>query len=292
MIRFLLNPGGGRGRAARFASRLGELAHQAGAELVVSRSTDDLTEQARRAATEGVERLLVAGGDGTQHFAIQGLAGTATALASLPLGSGNDIASSLGMPLDLEQAVARAFDGPIRTLDLAQVGDRLYGGVAGVGFDSAANETGNRVKRLKGPLIYIYAVLHTLATFRPIGYHIDYEGGSFDGAGMMMVMANTPRFGGGMRVAPAARLDDGLLDLVIIRKVSKLTFLSVFPHVYKGTHISHPCFFTVKTPWAQVRLDRPMRVYGDGEPLVPVGPQGVRFQVRPGFLRVVRPGSG
>ena len=92
-----------------------------------------------------------------------------------------------------------------------------------------------------------------------------------------------------MRVAPAARLDDGLLDLVIIKKVSKLTFLRVFPHVYKGTHISHPCFFTVKTPWAHVRLDRPMRVYGDGEPLVPVGPQGVRFEVRPGFLHAVCP---
>lgn len=288
MIRFLLNPGGGRGRAAKLRQRLAELAQAAGAELVVSRDPDDLTTQARQAAADGVERLLVAGGDGTMHFAIQGLAGTACALAALPLGSGNDIASTLGMPLELEAAIERALTGPIQSMDLGHVGDRFYGGVAGVGFDSAANETANRVKRLKGPLIYVYSVLHTLATFRAISYRIDYEGGRFEGEGMMMVMANGPRFGGGMRVAPEARIDDGQLDLVIIRKVSKLTFLRVFPHVYKGTHVSHPCFFTARTTWAHVRLDREMHVYGDGEKLARIGPDGVRFEVRPSLLRAVR----
>lgn len=288
MIRFLLNPGGGRGRAAQVRPRLAELARAADAELVVSRDTDDLTAQAWKAAAEGVERLLVAGGDGTMHYVIQGLTGTDTALAALPLGSGNDIACTLGMPLDLEAAVQQALSAPIRPMDLGHVGDRFYGGVAGVGFDSAANETANQVKRLKGPLIYIYSVLHTLATFRPISYTIDYEGGRFEGPGMMMVMANGPRLGGGMRIAPAARVDDGRLDLVVIRKVSKLTFLRVFPHVYKGTHVSHPCFFTARTPWAQVRLDREMHVYGDGERLVRVGPDGVRFEVRSGPLRAVR----
>lgn len=289
MVRFLLNPGGGRGRAASFAPRLRQLAAAAGEELILSRDTADLTTQARQAAADGVERLLAAGGDGTLHYVLEGLAGTTCALGAVPLGSGNDIAASLGMPLEMEAAVAAALTGPVSRIDLVRVGERLYGGVAGVGFDSAANETANRVRRLKGPLIYIYSVLHTLATFKPLAYNIEYEGGRFEGEGMMMLAANTPRFGGGMRVAPEARLDDGLLDLVVVRKVSRPTFLRVFPKVYKGAHLGHPAVFTVKTPWAHVRLGRPMHVYGDGERLLPVGPEGVRFEVETKALAVVRP---
>lgn len=283
----MLNPGGGRGRAARCEPELRRLAASAGAELVLSRDVDDLVAQARRAAADGVERLLVAGGDGTQHYAIQGLAGTACALAPLPLGSGNDLAATFGAPPSLDSAFARALTAPARAIDLARVDGRYYGGVAGVGFDSAANETANQVRRLKGPLIYVYSVLHTLATFRAPRYTIDYDGGRFEGEAMLMVLANVPRFGGGMRIAPEARFDDGALDLVIVKKVPRLTFLRVFPRVYKGEHLSHPSVFSVRTPWARVRLDRPMHVYGDGERLVPVGEGGVRFEVVPSGLRVV-----
>jgi diacylglycerol kinase (ATP) len=288
LSRFLVNPAGGRGRAGRHLPRLRELAAGAGAEIVLSRDAGDLVAQARRAVADGVERLLVAGGDGTIHYAIEGLAGSACALGALPLGSGNDIAASLGMPLALEEAVALSLSAPVSAIDLARVGSCLYGGVAGVGFDSAANETGNRVRRLKGPLIYVYAVLHTLATFKPPRLAIEYEGGSFEGQAMMVLLANTPRFGGGMRVAPAARLDDGALDLVIVRAVPRRTFLAVFPRVYRGTHTTHPSIVLARTGWAHVRLDRPMAVYGDGEHLVPVPPEGIRFEVVPRGLRAAR----
>jgi diacylglycerol kinase (ATP) len=291
MVRFLLNPAGGRGRAARALPRLEELARAARADLVLSRDAADLTAQARRAAADGAERLLVGGGDGTMHYAIEGLAGSSCALGALPLGSGNDIASSLGMPAELGAAVALALCGPVGAIDLARVGGCFYAGVAGVGFDSVANETGNRVKRLKGPLIYVYAVLHTLATFRPPHLSIDHEGGRFEGPAMMALLANTPRFGGGMRVAPEARLDDGLLDLVILRAVRRLTFLAVFPKVYRGAHTTHPAILMARTPWAHVRLDRPMHVYGDGERLTPVPPEGIRFDVVPRGLLAVQAGT-
>ncbi len=289
MVRFVLNPGGGRGRAAQFAEPLRALAATAGSELMLSRDAAHLTALARQAAADGVERLVVAGGDGTQHYVVQGLAGTTCALAAIPLGSGNDLAATLGMPAELGAAVQAALAAPIRSLDLARVDDQLYAGVAGVGFDSAANETANRVRRLKGPLIYVYAVLHTLVTFRPPLYSIAFEGGSFEGRAMLMVMANTPRFGGGMRVAPQADTGDGLLDLVIVRQVPRRTFLRVFPKVYKGTHAGHPAIFTARSSWAKVGLDRPMHVYGDGERMVPVGEGGVRFECLPAALRAVSP---
>jgi diacylglycerol kinase (ATP) len=291
VIRFLVNPAGGRGRAAARLAELRALAAARGAELVVSRDAADLTAQARRAAAEGVERLLVAGGDGSVHLAIQGLAGSACALAVLPLGSGNDVAAILGVPPELAAAVEQGVAGPVRRVDLGRAGDRPYAGVAGVGFDSAANETANRVRRLSGSLIYLYAVLHTLVTFRPPRFEIDYQGGRFAGPAMMVVLANGGRFGGGMRIAPAARIDDGLLDLVVVRALPRRTFLAVFPRVYRGRHLGHPAVFTARTPWARVRLDRRMQVYGDGERLLPVPAEGVRFEVAPaGLLAVVGEG--
>ena len=122
MVRFLLNPSAGRGAGAAHIHRLRILASRVGAGLVSSKSAADLTEQARRAAADGVVRLIVAGGDGTMHHAIQGLVGTGCALGVVPLGSGNDLAGTLGVPSELEPAVAYALTGPIRRIDLAKVG--------------------------------------------------------------------------------------------------------------------------------------------------------------------------
>lgn len=299
MIRFLLNPAGGRGRAAAVEGRLAELARRAGADLVRSQSPDDLTDQARRAAAEEVERLVVAGGDGTLNLAVQGLAGSRCALGIVPLGSGNDLAGSLGVPPALDAAVERALTAEIRPIDLVRVSGgasenqrgRLYAGVAGVGFDSAANEVGNRIQRLKGPWIYVYAVLHTLVTFRAPRYRLRYlrpDGSEerYEGRAMMVMVANTTRLGGGMRIAPQALPDDGALDLVIVRKVSKLTLLRLFPRVYKGTHVGHPAYLHARVTEVELALDRPLAVYGDGERLIEAGEEPVRFEILPRALAV------
>ncbi len=286
MIRFLLNPAGGGGKALRHRSRLEALAREHGGELQLSSSPGDLTEKARQAARDAVERLVVCGGDGTQNLALQGLVGTDCALVPLAAGSGNDLAASLGMPMDIEAGVRAALAAPLRSIDVVRTGGRCYGAIAGTGFDAAANETANRVKRFRGPWIYVYSVLHTLATFRAPSVRVRWQGGELETRAMLVVVANGPRFGGGMRIAPQAVLDDGLLDLVIVREVSKPTFLRVFPKVYQGTHECHPAVFTARSPWAEIEVDRPLAVYGDGERFGPVPPGGARFDVVPGALRV------
>ncbi|HEX4952972.1 MAG TPA: diacylglycerol kinase family protein [Thermoanaerobaculia bacterium] len=286
MIRFLLNPAGGGGKALRHRARLEALAREHGGELQLSEGPADLTEKARQAVRDGVLRLFVCGGDGTQNLALQGLVGTPCALVPLPGGSGNDIVAALGLPMDLEAAAAAALSAPLRAIDVVRVGQRTYAGIAGTGFDAAANETANRVKRFRGPWIYLYAVLHTLATFRAPTVRVRWQGGEIEEKAMLVVAANGPRFGGGMRVAPDALLDDGLLDLVMVRAVSKATFLRIFPRVYKGAHCSHPAVFTARSPWAEIEVDRPLAVYGDGERFGPVPAGGARFEVVPGALRV------
>src|SRR6202035_2600473 len=288
MIRFLVNPAAGRGAGAAHIHRLRVLASRAGAGLVTSRSADDLAEQARRAAADGVERLIVAGGDGTMHHAARGLAGTDCALGVVPLGSGNDLAGTLGVPPELEPAVARALTGEVRRIDLVKVGNNLAIGYAGGGFDSEVTRFANEVRYLRGPLIYLYSVIHTLATFKPPGMRVEHDEGVFEGRVMFAVAANLPRFGGGMRIAPEADIADGLLDLVIVREISRPTLLSVFPKVYAGRHVSHPAVTIVRTRKATLTLDRDMTLYGGGEPLQPMtAGVPVTVEVAPGALKVV-----
>ena len=287
-VRFLLNPAAGRGGAVGRLDRLRVLASAAGAGFVVSKSGADIAVQARRAVDDGVARLVVAGGDGTMHQAAQGLAGGACALGVVPLGTGNDLAGTLGIPADVDAATARALTGGVRRLDLLRVGSTVSVSYAGAGFDSTVTEFANQVKRLRGPLVYVYAVLHTLATFEPPSIRVEHDGGAFAGKAMFAVVANLPRFGGGMRIAPAALPDDGLLDLVIVRELSRLRLLAVFPKVYRGTHVDHPAIRIVRTRRAEISLDREMTLYGGGEPIAThAAGQPFTVEVMPGALPVV-----
>ena len=287
-VRFLLNPAAGRWGAAARLDRLRVLASAAGAGLVVSKSGADIAAQARRAVADGVARLVVAGGDGTMHQAAQGLAGSECALGVVPLGTGNDLAGTLGIPADLDAAAARALTGGMRRLDLVRVEETVCIGYAGVGFDSEVTRFANEVKRLRGPLVYVYAVLHTLATFKPASMRVVHDGGTFEGRVMFAVVANLPRFGGGMRIAPAALPDDGWLDLVIVRELSRLRLLAVFPKVYRGTHVNHPEIQIVRTRRAEITLDREMTLYGGGEPVAThAAGQPFVAEVMPGALKVV-----
>jgi diacylglycerol kinase (ATP) len=287
-IRFLVNPSSGRGTGRSHLDRLRVLASKLGAGLCVSRKVSDLWEQARRAAEDGVERLLVAGGDGTMHYAVQGLAGTSCALGVIPLGSGNDLAGTLGVPPDLDVAVERAVQGEIRRIDLVRVGETVSVSYAGVGFDSEVTRYANETKILRGPLIYFYSVIHTLITFVPPRMRVVWDDGEFEGKVMFTVVNNLPRFGGGMRIAPDARIDDGLLDLVIVKEVPKPVLLSIFPKVYNGKHVSHPAVRIVRTRRAEITIDRTMTLYGGGEPLREVrAGEPAAVEVVPGGLGVV-----
>lgn len=297
--RLLANPGGGRGRVRRHLDRLARCCQRHGIALELSESPADLARRAAAAASSGLERLVVAGGDGTVHWAVQGLAGSATALAALKLGSGNDFASVLGTPADLDEAVAWALEAPRREVDLLRAGNgeggRWVAGVAYVGFDSEVNRAANRMRGApfgwlgRGPLLYVLAILRVLPSFQPVRMRVEVESdaAAFDGPAMFAAVANAPRYGGGMRIAPAARLDDGCLDVVVLSRVGKGELLRVFPRVFSGRHVEHPAVRTLRSRWARVTLDRPLVAHGDGEPIGPLGAPGMRFEARPGALHVV-----
>lgn len=287
-VKFLLNPAAGRGRGGRSHEALAGLARQHRISLEVPESPAGLTEAARRAAREGFDRLLVGGGDGSWHQAARGLAGSDCALAPIPLGTGNDLARELGYSLEPRVAIAQALAGESKRIDLGRAGEGRFCGIAGAGFDSECAEYSKRVRRLRGPLVYTWSVIRVLATFVPPHVTVEHDEGRFSGEVMFVSFANTRWFGGGMKLAPQADAADGLLDLVVVRRVSRARLLGVFPRVYAGTHLTHPAISTLRTKRARLSFDRPATLYGDGEPVtaVPTG-EGVEVTLEPRALAVV-----
>jgi diacylglycerol kinase (ATP) len=284
----LVNPAAGRGRGARAVPELERLAAFHGLPMNVAASAADLRSAARRAVERGVERLLVAGGDGTWHQAAQSLAESGCALAPVPTGTGNDLAAELGVPArPLAAAVAAGLERPLGRIDLLRSGATWICGVCGSGFDSETAERALAVRRIRGPAVYAYSVVATLARFRPPRVEVEHDAGRWAGEAMLVAAANIRRFGGGMRIAPQADPRDGLLDLVILRRVHKLRLLWIFPRVYRGAHAADPAVTVLRSTRARIRLDRRATLFGDGEPVSPSGPpDGVVIEVRPGALAV------
>lgn len=286
--RVLLNPAAGRGRRVRRVGRWWSERGLPADAIVATRDAEHLAAEARRAASDGVERLIVVGGDGTVHRVLDALSDSATALGIVPAGTGNDLASVLGFPLDPEGALERCLGAGIRRIDLGEVEGRPFAGTGGVGFDGevARRVRDGRIRHL-GPAAYALAAVAALGRFRPPRIVVEHDGGTVDQRALFAVVANSPRFGGGMRIAPEASLDDGRLDLVFVRAMGTLALLRAFPRVYAGRHLDDPRVTFARTSRATFRVDVPVTVWGDGEPIVEVESGAIAFRVRPRALAVI-----
>ena len=285
MLRLLVNPAAGRARHAEIAARIVE---RAGGRVLRPADAGELEDQVRQAVDDGASRLLVAGGDGTLHRAIQVLQDSRCALAIIPTGRGNDLARSLGLELDPARATRRSLEGDPVPIDLGRVGDRVYACSAAVGYDGAVLRFLERRKSRGGAWAYPYAVLRTAFSYDPARLSVEFEGGEFDERALMVVVSNTASFGGGMRIAPQALPDDGWLDLVFIRPLPPPRLLALLPRVYRGRHLGHPSVTTARVRRATIRADRPLTLHGDGEPIATIGADPTAVEVRPGALRVIR----
>jgi diacylglycerol kinase (ATP) len=291
-VGLLTNPTAGRGRGAA-SGGLAAVALEAAGHQVVDLSGPDAATAARNAEAAldegGIDVLTVVGGDGMVHLGANLCAGRPTPLAVVAAGSGNDNARELGLPVgDPHTAAALVTAGRTRTIDLGRVetrtGDtRWWIGVLGGGFDSVVNERAARMRWPRGPMRYNVAVARELPVFRPIPYLVTVDQEVVETEAMLVAVANGPAFGGGMRVAPDASYDDGLLDVVILHRVSRAEFVRVFPRVFKGTHVSHPRVQLLRG--RRVRLEAAGIVtQADGERFEPLP---LELEVVPRALRVV-----
>jgi YegS/Rv2252/BmrU family lipid kinase len=284
----IVNPSSGHGRGE-------SILPQVEAELdkrdlpfrtVLTRSLDHGVELALAAAAGG-EVPVVLSGDGLVGQVGGALAGSEVPMGIVPGGRGNDLARVIGIPSDPVAAVEVLVAGGERTIDVGEVNGRRFLCIASMGFDSEANGLANRTRVVRGNLVYAYAALRTLAAWRPASFTITLDGDEeVRLTGYAVAVANSKAYGGGMFVAPDAELDDGLFDVVLTGRVSKLRFLANLPKVFRGTHIEEEGIEVRRAARVEVKADRPFEVYADGEHLSDLPAE---MRVLPGALRVIAP---
>jgi diacylglycerol kinase (ATP) len=285
-IALLTNPTAGKGKAAQI--RDAALARFRDSGLVVrslqGRDVDEAADLARQCVADGVEALVVCGGDGMVHLAVQAVATTSTALGIIPAGTGNDVARYFDIPRkDSLGAADRVIAGRTRTVDLARSGSRYFVTVLAAGFDAVVNERANRMTWPRGQMRYNLATLAELRVFEPLPYTLLLDGRELSLDAMLVAVGNGPSFGGGLRITEGAILDDGMLDVVIIKPMSKLGLIQTYPKLFKGTHVTHPQYehhlaksVTVAAPG--------IVSYADGERF---GPLPLTVECAPGALTVL-----
>ena len=284
----LVNPTSAGGRALERLPAVTAEWDRLGVEYttIQTRSLDHAVELAGSAADEG-RTVATLGGDGLVGPVAGALRGRESALAIIPGGRGNDFARVLGIPKEPAAAARSAVEGGERMVDVASVNGVPYVGIASLGFDSECNRIANETRFVRGNLVYLYAALRALIAWRPATFTVTIDGERHVLEGFSVAAANSKAFGGGMFMAPAAELDDGLLDVVTISGEDKLAYLRGVPSVFKGKHVEREQVTVLRGAVIDVESDRQFDVYADGDPIARTP---AKMTVERRCLRVVVPG--
>lgn len=291
-LALVVNPSSGRGRTGRLIDPVLDRLRAGGAtvEVLPSLSAGHATELAREASARHAA-VVAMGGDGMVHLVANGLVGSGAVLGIVPTGTGNDFAVNLGYPRRQPMDACRALLGDAeRAVDVGRIeGGPAFLCVAGGGFDSEVNRLANRIRWARGTLVYVLAVLRTLARFRPARFRVVIDGKAEEFEGMFVAAGNAGSYGGGMRIAPDASLDDGLLDVCIVRAMGRATLVGQLPRLFSGTHVRHPAIDVRRGREVRIEAERPFLLYADGEE---IGPLPATLHVEPLALRVLVPPGG
>ncbi|MEN9955833.1 MAG: hypothetical protein RLY34_640 [Actinomycetota bacterium] len=288
----IINPAAGNG-AGRIEGQqaITELQRESEVLNLTGNSMAESERIARAAiADQLLDGLVVVGGDGMAHLGVNLCAESGIPLGIIAAGTGNDAARSLGLPIGDAIAGARVVLNNLRQpriVDLVKAksstGDFYYFGSLSVDFVALVNQRANSWKWPKGPNRYKLAMIAELASFKPIVYRAEIDGVEKNFEAMLCSVANSPFFGGGMKVAPGAKIDDGFLDIFIVNKISRWELIKVFPRVYTGDHVSHSAVEFIRAKKISLTPQIKIPAFSDGEP---VGQAPVTAQIAPGALRV------
>jgi len=239
--------------------------------------------------------LVVIGGDGTVNEVVNGVAGTETEIAVLPCGTGQDFGRTHGIPSRFDDAVRVALDGGTQTIDLGRVElddgtARFYANVGSAGMSGAVARRANAMtKRFGGRATFFYALTREFLAWQNTQVTVELEDGSrHEGPMHDVIVANGNWHGGGMKLAPEARQDDGAFDIVTIGDVNKLDFLTTAPKLYSGRYLSHPKVELLRSSSVAISAAEPLPLEVDGEP---IGATPARFEVVPAALRLRVPAA-
>ena len=295
-----VNPVAGGGRAERNLRRVRDAFQnmELDAEFIVTASAMDTEARVRAAIAQGARLLFALGGDGTVQ-AVVNAAGVERSsergfvIGVLPSGGGNDFASALRLPKDPTAAVAALRGATIRFVDVlrARTGDgasRLFVGGGGVGLDvEAVRHASGSYRRLPGRLRYLASALRAWREFQPLHVRADFPDDDLtpiEEQAMLAAALNTPSYGAGLRLAPAARIEDGILDVAVVKSLTAAQVGRAIPRLFASGRMPESYFTRAKARTVVLQTDRPCMFHGDGEIL---GPAPVRIEVVPNAIQVV-----
>lgn len=301
----IVNPTSGGGRGWRVLGQAAPLLRKCGLqpEVVVCTNGDEPGVLARQAVAAGHTLVVAVGGDGQAAAVAAGLVGSDTTFAILPAGSANDYARTLGMSRgDVAAAVDAIATGKTARVDTVRVTvagrERHFLNVVGTGFDAVVAGRAEKIPVLRGTGRYVLALMVELPRFKAATITLDVDGETRELRAMMVAIAKGNSYGGGMRVAPSATLDSGLLEVCVVGEISKPGFLRAFPRVFRGTHVTHHAVTMLTGREVRIGADRPLRLIGDGEwfgelpATVKVDPASLTVVVGPGYRGPAVGGSG
>ena len=297
---FLVNPASDGGKTGRRWPGLANQASHLGlhGETLFSGRPGHLIELARQAVDGGASLVVAVGGDGTLNEVVNGIAGRDVDLATIPLGTGMDFVRTYRIPTSFHEAVRVALRGAPRTIDAGRVRYRTWGGgeaerwfanVGSVGMSGAVAQRVNGMsKALGGKATFFYALTRVFLEWQNSDVTVRLDGEERRGPMHDVVVANGVWHGGGMMLAPEARPDDGLFDVVLIGDIGRLDFLTTAPKIYKGRHVGHPKVEVVRSARVEVDAVELLPIEVEGEQ---VGTTPAVFEVVPGALRVRVPAT-
>ncbi len=286
----LVNPSSASGKGLRQVPAIEAAldARRAEFRVVRTKSLEHGVEEALLAAEAG-EIPVVVSGDGLIGAIGGAMAGSDVPLGIVPAGRGNDLARVLGIPTDPAAAVEVICAGAARRIDVGEVNGKRFLGIVSVGFDSEATRIANETRFLRGNLVYAYALLRTLVTWKTARFTVAVGDERTRLSGFSVSVANNRAYGGGMYIAPDAELDDGEFDVVAIGEMSKLRCVLSMRRLFKGTHTELDEVSVFRAARLELTTSRPFGVYADGEHLADL-PASLR--VIPSALSVLVPDPG
>ena len=274
-LALFLNPTAGRGRAGRRLPRIIELLESSGVKTThcSSRCAGDLEQQVFDQVNAGARKILVAGGDGSIHEAVNGImrADSTAALGIIPTGTGNDFAKACAIPLDWEHATQLlanrlAADSKSRKIDLGRMNDRFFANGAGIGFDAKVTRIARSIDLPIGDLVYLLAIFRCMADgITTPDVRIIADGELWNGPLTLANVSNGPWVGGMFHIAPMADNCDGQLDLVIAGPVSRTRIMQLLPKLMRGRHMAESEIISAKVQRLRIEASEPMPSHLDGE---------------------------
>jgi len=271
----ILNPYADHGRAIESADSIRKKCQvYAIADLSLTENAGQATELARDAIDKGYDLVIAAGGDGTIHEIVNGLMvdGRSEAnLGLLPIGSGNDFASGLGLYSDLDSAIKNIFTGSARLIDVAHIADdrgrqEYVANGLGIGFDATVSIQSRTITRVHGFALYALAALRTIAFYYQTPHlKIQFDDDFIEQYALLLAVGVGPRIGGGFYLTPDAIFDDGLLDSCLVDPMNRASMLRLLPEAMRGTHVSSHYVTMRRNHRIELTSDIALPIHVDGE---------------------------